>query len=185
MQIAKQARNERGQKLFQIFRQEAANEVYLASSVSWDTQLKGLVELERRCQDLMQEVELFNDRQEVLTGMVVSKRGMQKETPKKHQEKVFEEFKGLEEQRAKEALELMQKKHMLIKWEGAREGAIILQRLGGSRAIRHWNDARDIMSVESCSPSMVCDVTWKKRVWSLRGRCRTGRRPRLRLRGPQ
>ena len=25
--------------------------------------------------------------------------------------------------------------------------------MGGSRAIRHWNDARDIMSVESCSLS--------------------------------
>ena len=86
----------------------------------------------------MQEVELLNNRHEVLAGMVVSKRNMQKETPKKYQEKVFEEFKGLEEQRVKEALELMQQKHMFIKWEGAREGAIILQRLGGLRAIRHW-----------------------------------------------
>ena len=40
MQIAKQARKERGQKLFQIFR------------------LKGLVVKKRRCQELMQEVEL-------------------------------------------------------------------------------------------------------------------------------
>ena len=54
MQIAKQARNERGQKLFQIFRQEE-NEVYNASLARWDT-LKGLVELERRCRELMQEV---------------------------------------------------------------------------------------------------------------------------------
>ena len=106
----------------------------------------------------MQEVELLNDRQEVLAGMVVSKRDMQKETPKKYQEKVFEEFNGLEEQRANEALELVQKKHMLIKWEGAREGTTILQRLGGSRAKRHLKYARDIMSVESCSPSMVCDM---------------------------
>ena len=116
------------------------------------------MELERRCQDLVQEVELFNDREEFLAGMVVSKRDMQKETPKKYQEKVFEEFKGLEEQRVKEALELMQKKHTLIKWEGAREGTIILQRLGGSRAKRHWKYARDIMSVESCSPSKACDM---------------------------
>ena len=58
MQIAKQARNERGQKLFQIFRQEE-NEV---------SQLKGLVDLERRCQELMQEVELLSERQEVLTS---------------------------------------------------------------------------------------------------------------------
>ena len=44
MQIAKQAKQERGQKLFQIFRREE-NEVYVASLARWDTQLKGLVEL--------------------------------------------------------------------------------------------------------------------------------------------
>ena len=65
MQIAKQARNEGGQKLFQIFRQ-GENEVNIASLARWDTQLKGLVELERRCQDLMQEVNLLSERQEVL-----------------------------------------------------------------------------------------------------------------------
>ena len=43
-------------------------------------------------------------------------------------------------------------------WEGEKERARILQRLGGSRAIRHWSDTRDIMSVESCSPSMACDM---------------------------
>ena len=52
MQIAKQARNEIGHKLFQIFRQEV-NEVYIASLARWDTQLNGLVELEGRCQELM------------------------------------------------------------------------------------------------------------------------------------
>ena len=45
MQSAKQARNERGQKLFQIFRQEE-NEVYIASLARWDPRRKGLVELE-------------------------------------------------------------------------------------------------------------------------------------------
>ena len=56
MQIAKQARNERGQKLFQVFRREE-NEVYIASLARWNTKLEGLVELERRCQELMQELE--------------------------------------------------------------------------------------------------------------------------------
>ena len=83
---------------------------------------------------------------------------MQKEAPKKYQEKVFEEFKESEEQKAKEALELVQKQRMLIKWEVERGKATIVQRLGGSRAIRHWNDARDSMSRESCSSSMACDT---------------------------
>ena len=106
----------------------------------------------------MWKVELLNDRPEVLAGMVVSKRDMQKEAPKKYRDKVFEEFKELEGQRAKEALELVQKKHMLIKWEGERERARMLQRLEGSRAIRNWTDARDTMSVESCSSSTACDM---------------------------
>ena len=89
--------------------------------------------------------------------MVVSKKDTQKEAHQKYQENIFEEFKELEEQRAKEVLlELVQMKHELFKWEGERERAIILQRLGGSRATRHWNDPRDIMSVESCSSSMAC-----------------------------
>ena len=46
-QIAKQARSERGQKLFDNFRR-GENEVYIASLARWDTQLKGLVELESR-----------------------------------------------------------------------------------------------------------------------------------------
>ena len=52
----------------------------------------------------------------------------------------------------------MRKKHMLDKWEGERERGRMLQRLGGSREIRHWTDARDTMSVESCSSSMACDM---------------------------
>ena len=175
-------RNERGRKLFEIFRQ-GEHEVYIASVARWDTQVKGLVELERRCQDLMQEVRLPSERQEAFTGMVVSKRNMQKEAPKKFQEKVFEEFKELEEQRTKEAQELVQKKHLLTKWEGERERARMLQRLGGSRAIQHWNDARDIMSVESCSPSIACDMAEVCSESSRR--CRTRRRPRQRVCGPQ
>ena len=76
MQIAQQARYERGQKLFQIFRQEE-NEVYIASLARWDTQLKGLVELKRRCQDLMQEVKLLSERHEVLAGLVEDKSRLQ------------------------------------------------------------------------------------------------------------
>ena len=152
MQIAKQARSESGHKLFETFRQ-GESEVYIASLARWDTQLKGFVKLERRCQGLVQEVQLLSERQEVLVGMVVSKRDMQKEASKKCQEMIFEEIKELEEQRAKEALELVQKKHMLTKLEGERERARMLQRLGGSRAIKHWKDARGNMSVELGAPS--------------------------------
>ena len=71
MQIANR-QGMREAKLFQIFMQEE-NEVHIASLARWGTQLKGSVELERRCQDLMQEVNLLGERQEVLAGLVEDK----------------------------------------------------------------------------------------------------------------
>ena len=109
MQIAKQSRNDRGQKLFEIFRQ-GENEVYMASLARWDTQLKGLVELERRCQELMQEVNLLSERQEVLVGLVVNKIRLQSKATEKYNETIFEEPRELEERKSKEVLVLVQKK---------------------------------------------------------------------------
>ena len=105
--------------------------------------------------DEVEECSLGPEYADVDVKQILRKRNVQKEAPKKYQEKVFEEFKELEEQRAKEALVLVQRKRMLVKWEGERERANILQRLGGSRAIRHWSGARDSMSVESRSSSMA------------------------------
>ena len=172
MQIAEQARKEGDPKLFEIFRQ-GENVVYIASLARWDTQLKGLVEMERHCQDLTQEVHLSGERQEVLVGMVVSKRDMQKEAPKKYQEKIFEEFKEFLGAKGQ---------HMLTKWEGEREKARMVQSLGESRAIKYLNGARGNVSVEMCS-CLLWHVTGKKCARILRGRCRTRTRPRLRLRG--
>ena len=76
---------------------------------------------------------------------------MQKTAPEKYQEKIFEKLKELEEQRTKEALELVQRKHKLIKWEGERERARTLQRLEGSRAIGPWSGAHDNSSCGLCS----------------------------------
>ena len=51
------------QRLFETFRQ-GENEVYSRQCLArWDTQVKGLAELERRCQDLVQEVKLLSERQ--------------------------------------------------------------------------------------------------------------------------
>ena len=128
--------------------------MYIANLERWDAQLKGWVELERRCQDLM--LELLSEIQEVPAGMVVSMRDMQKEA-KSTKRKYSRNSRSQRSKGQKEALELVQKKHMLIKWEEEMERAKILQILGGLRAIRHWNDARSVMFVESCSSS----VAWK------------------------
>ena len=69
MQVVQQGRNEKGQKIFETFRQ-GEDEVYITSLARWDMQLKGLAELDRRCQDMMQEVKPLSERQKVLMGMV-------------------------------------------------------------------------------------------------------------------
>ena len=54
-QVAQQASSENGQKIFEVFWQ-GEEEVYVASWARWDAQWKGLVELERRCQDISREI---------------------------------------------------------------------------------------------------------------------------------
>ena len=158
MQIVKQARrHERGKKLFQIFRQEE-NEVHIVSLARWDTQLKGLVELERRCQELMQEVKLSSERQEVLAGLVEDKIRIQSKATEKYNETIFEEMRELEEKKSKEALVPVQKKHMLIRCQSESDKARMLQRLRESRAMRNGFDTQDTLSFESCSSSMACDM---------------------------
>ena len=50
-QVAQQARSENGQKIFEVFWQDE-EELCIASWARWEAQWKGLVELERKCQDL-------------------------------------------------------------------------------------------------------------------------------------
>ena len=102
MQIAKQARTEKGHKIVEFFRQ-GENEVYIASLARWDTQLKGLAELGRRCQDLVQEVKLQSDRQEVLNGMVEDKIRLQSKATEKYYETIFEELREPEVKKSKES----------------------------------------------------------------------------------
>ena len=58
----------------------------------------------------------------------------------------------------KETLELAQRKHQLIKWEGERERARTLQRLELSRAVGQWSGAHDNSSFGSCSSSLAFDT---------------------------
>ena len=125
MQIAKRARKEGGQKIFQIFRQEE-NEVCIASWARWDAQLKGLVELE--CQELMQEAELLSERQEVPAGLLEDKVRIQSKATERYYETILEELKVLEEEVKRSLGACAEKGH-------ERERARMLQRLGGSRAI--------------------------------------------------
>ena len=80
-----------------------------------------LILLERECLEQREEIEHFTEKQEVLASVMEGKMSMQQVAPEKYQEKIFEELKELEEQKTREALELVQRKQKLVKWEGERE----------------------------------------------------------------
>ena len=70
-------------------------------------------------------------------------------------EQIFEEMKEMEVKKSKEALLLVQKKHILIRYQSDRDKARMLRRPGGSRVIRSGADMRDTLSFESCTSSVV------------------------------
>ena len=61
----------------------------------------------------------------------------------------------LEEQRAKEVLVLVQKKHKLIKMEGERERARNMQRLEVTSTMSPWSGGQERSSFGSCSSSFA------------------------------
>ena len=61
----------------------------------------------------------------------------------------------MEEQKTKEALELVQRKHKLIKCESERKRARTMHRLEASRAIGPWSGGHDYSSLGSCSSSLA------------------------------
>ena len=70
--------------------------------------------LERKCLALREEVEHLHERLEVVTIVMEGKMNMQKTAPEDFQRQIFQESKEEEEQKTKEALELVQR----IPWCG-------------------------------------------------------------------
>ena len=66
--VAQLARSENGQKIFEVFWQE--EELCTASWARWDAHRKGLVDLERRCQDTSWEIQMLNKRQEIFQNAI-------------------------------------------------------------------------------------------------------------------
>ena len=62
--------------------------MFIAGKARWDEQLKGLIELERRCLTPREEVELSSESQEVLTDLMVSEEDMQKTAPEDFQRQI-------------------------------------------------------------------------------------------------
>ena len=77
--------------IFGIFKQ-GEEDVRIASRARWDAHLKGLVEVNKRCQNAMQEMKLLSDRQEILKGMVEDKIRLPSRTTEKYFDQIFEEM---------------------------------------------------------------------------------------------
>ena len=84
--MAQQARNEIDQKVFEIF---------IASWARWDAQWKGLVELERRCQETSQEMRMLNERQGELK--------VQSRANERLHDQIIEEIKEMEHKKTEES----------------------------------------------------------------------------------
>ena len=111
--MAQQAVNENGQKIFEVFRQE--EELCIASWARWEAQRKGLVDSERRCQDISREIQMLNKRQEIFQNAIEGKLRVQDRASERLQDQIIEELKDLVHTKTEEAMQLASKEHDLWK----------------------------------------------------------------------
>ena len=90
-QVAQQAMKENGQHIFEIFR-HGEEEACIASLARWNAELKGLVELERRCRNTMQEVKVLSETQDKLKSTVEGNIRLQSRATEKCYDQIFEEI---------------------------------------------------------------------------------------------
>ena len=128
--------NENGQKIVNC--RQGQEELCIASWARWDAQLKGLVELERRCQDTRQEMQVFSERQEIFQSAVEDKLKLQCRTNERYHDQIVEEINETEQNKTEEALRMVQKKHDKWRYQNEREEPRILQSSGNSRRARGW-----------------------------------------------
>ena len=83
-------------KFSKLFRQ-GEEELCIASWARWDAQLKGLVELERRCRSTRQEIQVVSERQETFKSTMEDKLKLQSRANERYHDLVFEEIKELEQ----------------------------------------------------------------------------------------
>ena len=127
--VAQQAVNEDGQKIFEVFWQ-GGEESCIAR---WEAQRKGLVDLERRCQDLVREKQMLNKRQEIFQDAIEGKPSVQDTASERMQDRIIEEIKDLEHRKTEEALQIAVKEHDLWMYQNEKEKA---KRLQGVRKLR-------------------------------------------------
>ena len=111
-QVARQAMNEDGQKILEVFWKEEGK-LFVASWARWEAQPKGLVDLERRCSDISREIQRLNKRQEIYQNAIEGKLRGQDRASERLQDQIVEEIKDLESTKTEEALQQAEKEHDL------------------------------------------------------------------------
>ena len=91
-QVARQAMNEDGQKISEVFWQEEG-ELCVASWARWEAQRKGFVDMERRCQDKSREIQMLNKGQETFQNAIEGKLRVQDRASERKQDQIIEEVK--------------------------------------------------------------------------------------------
>ena len=102
-------------KTFVIFRQ-GEEELCIASWARRHAQLKGLVELERRCRDTRQEMQVLSERKEIFKSTIQDKLKLQSRVNERYHDQIFEEIKEMEHKKAEEAVRMAQKKYDLWRY---------------------------------------------------------------------
>ena len=118
-QVAQQAMNENGQKIFEGFWQEEG-ELFVASWARWEAQRKVLVDLERRCEDTSREIQMLNKRQEIFQSAIGGKLRVQDRASERLQDQIVEEINELGSMKTEEALQLASKEHDLWMYQNAK-----------------------------------------------------------------
>ena len=84
-QVAQQAMNEDGQNIFEILWQEK-EELCIASRARWEAQRKGLIDMERRCEDISREIQMLSKRQDMFKNAIEGKLRVQSRASEKLQD---------------------------------------------------------------------------------------------------
>ena len=134
---------------------QARRELCISIWARWNAQLKGLVELERRCRNTRQEVQVLSERQEIFQSTVEDKLKLQSRATERYHDQIIEETKELEGKKSVEAMLLVQKMHDPWRYQNERDEARRLQSSRNSRRVRKELDLQHPTSPESCRSSTV------------------------------
>ena len=93
----------------ELGQEQEEGKLFVASWARWEAQRKGLVDLERRCQDMSRDIQMRNKRQEVFQSAIEGKLRVQGRASERLQDQIVEEIKELQSTKTEEGCKLRRK----------------------------------------------------------------------------